>query len=368
MNELDVIVRVFRKGWWIVPWMVLIAVAGVIVMSSIATPQYRTNARLVVVTDPSVVEGRDLIDSYEKLGEVSIVATFVEIANSARVREEVREDLGLTPEEMENYPSSAVVLPNTNVIQLSVSGPNPELVKQTADRVSENTIGYVSEKYKGYVLELLDTPGLPLSPYSPNLKRDGAIAVFLGMVLGIFLAILYDLLGASSLILTFSKSRDHSTHALKRSYLERYLMDLTNGQEDIPVNLGLIRLTGLKTLEKEMSNDLLTRILRSVTRYIQQEIRGRDLVARWNEDSYAVLLTGLDVSEAQVVMERLQAGLQNPKLFSSISQYVLLKPQTGLVASTNKEKLSVIINQAETILDNSSLSETQPSIFKPVSG
>jgi uncharacterized protein involved in exopolysaccharide biosynthesis len=102
--------QALRRNWWIVVLTAAAAAVGAFILSSLIQPVYQTRLQMLIVPNMSEFEGRDLIYSLDTLDQRSVVATYVEVVGSGRIRREALEELGVTPEEGEAYEITAVAL------------------------------------------------------------------------------------------------------------------------------------------------------------------------------------------------------------------------------------------------------------------
>lgn len=187
--ELGQILRMILRGWWIVALTTLSAVAIALVSSFIATPMYRAQASFVISPNKAIVPNQNLVDSLGTLDKRSIIATYNEVVNSNRIYNEAIAALQMDPNDSKNYAHTSVVLPDANVIELSVTGPDPQHAAVLANTIGQHGITYVKGLYQAYDINLLDPAIPPTVPYSPQPLRDISLALVLGFALGSILAI-----------------------------------------------------------------------------------------------------------------------------------------------------------------------------------
>jgi capsular polysaccharide biosynthesis protein len=96
----------------------------------------------------------------------------------------------------EAFEVNGSVLYNTNIIVITVTGPDPALVQQLAIAISEQTIDYVTRLYEIYDLKPLDAAELPEDPVSPSLPLNLILGSVLGLGAGVFFAFLTEYLRA----------------------------------------------------------------------------------------------------------------------------------------------------------------------------
>ncbi len=185
-NVLKSIVR----GWWIISLTTLTAIAIALILSFIATPIYRASASFVVSPNKAIIPNQNLVDSLGTLDKRSIIATYAEVVNSTRIYTEATAALQMDPNEARIYTHNAVVLPDANVLVLSVTGPDPQKTAVLATSIGPRGISYIKGLYQAYDINLLDPAIPPTSPSSPQPLRDTGLALVLGVVLGTLLALL----------------------------------------------------------------------------------------------------------------------------------------------------------------------------------
>src|SRR5215216_4693699 len=124
-SNMSVFAQSFQRGWWIIVLATLAALNAALLMFFFATPMYESSASFVVSPTDAVTDNGDLIYSIDTLSRRSVVATYAEVLNSGHVLEAAENALGITPDTLAGYDISAVVLPETNVLQLTVKGNDP---------------------------------------------------------------------------------------------------------------------------------------------------------------------------------------------------------------------------------------------------
>jgi diguanylate cyclase (GGDEF)-like protein len=236
------------------------------------------------------------------------------------------------------------------VLQLSVAGPDPETASLLANNLSERAIEYIKELYLIYNLNLFDPAIPPKTPISPQPARNAAVAVVLGFVLGCVLALLREHLRQPMNQAQTRMNIDKSSSAYSRRYFKNRLeTELTRNQAG-DLSLGVIELEGLPDLKETLSKPAYERLLRQVKAILQDELRGKDVIGRWDETCFAVLLPGLSGSTAIQQFESVQHALSAPISLDQ-DHTVQLKPYTGVAALQDSEGYALgLIEQAETAL------------------
>ncbi len=311
MIRLKMYLQALWQNWWIIALTVIAAVGVTLFINLLTQPVYRTRLQLLIVPNMLDFEGRDLIYSLDTLDQRSIVATYVEVLNSSRIRREAVSQVGLEPDAAAPYQLSAVALPEANVLELAAEGPEPDVAAELANAAAASTIHYFSETYDIYRIELLDPATVPNNPISPTPVRDASLALIMGLVLGGVLAIFRDQIRQPLLdTLRQWNAQDRASTAFTQPYLRHRLGQLLSADGENLV-AGIVRLDGLNGLELPPS--IRQDLLRHIVNMMRDELRGRDLIGRWDDISFSVILRSIHTpEEARQKLDHLQQILSHP--------------------------------------------------------
>ncbi len=192
MTQIQTYLNIARRGWWIILLTAVAAVVASLIYSSLSPRVYRTTARYIVSPQEIILSNQtDYFRSLDTLDRRSIITTYAEVFGSSRIFGEAAAALGEPADVLENYRVTAVSLPEANVIQVAVEGPDPNQVMALANAVGEQSTAYIEGLYFMYAITPLDAPSVPKGPISPTPLRDALVAGILGLAVGAVLAILY---------------------------------------------------------------------------------------------------------------------------------------------------------------------------------
>lgn len=182
--------------WWLTVLLVLAAtVLATAVVTYRATPQYRSEA-LVFAASP--VTDSDSAYQGSQFAEAR-VPSYIDLIDSAPVAEEVISRLGLTMSLAQFRDDvSATVVPNTVLMRVTVVNPDPVRARVIANTTATVFVDFVNEleQPRGkaakapLTLSIVNPAVAPKTPISPDPIRNIAIAVLLGLILGIGAALL----------------------------------------------------------------------------------------------------------------------------------------------------------------------------------
>lgn len=190
MVQFKFYLNILRRGWWIVLLTLVTAVAIALIAASLSPKVFRTTARYVVSPNADLTDQTDLLRSLDTLDRRSVITTYAEVFASPRIRSEAVQSLNWPPEKIAGYEVSAVIVPDTNVITVSIEGSNAENVQNLAAAIGERATAFGQKLYFLYDITLLDPARVPTNPISPTPVRDAGVAAVLGLVAGAVLAIL----------------------------------------------------------------------------------------------------------------------------------------------------------------------------------
>ncbi|MBI5950955.1 MAG: diguanylate cyclase [Chloroflexi bacterium] len=350
--EIRLYIRMLVRGWWIIALTTLVAVNVALLASFFTTPMYQADARFVVSPRPELLGG-DIVDSLATLDKRSIVSTYAEFLNSRRIYLDALQVLQLQEESMTDYVIETVVLPEANILVLSVSGPDPQLVALLANTMGQQAINYISLIYRAYDISFLDPAIVPQGPYSPQPIRDTGLALALGLVGGMALAVLSEQIRIplesyrQRLRVDSLTGVNNSRHF--RSLLERNLLERP---EEI-LSIGIIELYGLQDILDTLPQPVVHNILRMVTDVLRRELRGNDVVGRWTDTSFIVMLPATVGSAARRIFERIFMALSQPISMEQYDITVNLDPKVGGAVYSNGITYQELLDQAGNALEQS---------------
>jgi len=330
--EIKLYLHMIRRSWWIVVLTTLSAVLTALTSAYYATSIYSSSARYLVSPNPNYLGGDvdyNLIYSLDTLDKRTIITTYAEVLNSPRIFTETIQSLGLQESELGAYTHMAVVFPETNIVDLTVSGPDPELVVRLTNKLGQNAVAFVENLYPIYDMGLLDPAPTPTVPIYPRPLRDAGVALVVGLALGIGLALVRELFRAP--IENFRQQRrlDKMSLALKGSVFKDTLVEITRGPTD-HFCLCFVRLEGLRDYIDVLPQPTLQKCFRHVTEVLKNQLRGNDLVARWDDFDFSILLSNTSGQAARNTMSRVQAALSAPIKIDVSGENLELQPIIGI--------------------------------------
>ena len=186
-----------RRNWWIV------ALSGAVIgclglgYCLLQTPLYVSSAKLYVTSGTEA----DAQSAYQgSLASQQRVASYAELVDSDVIIREALDDSGLQMSVDDARESlSATSNPDTVLLSISAENSDPALATQLANGVAEAMTSYVTtleqpnEASQPLAKLTVVSPAVqPDEPFSPRTARNTVLAVLVGLVLGLLIAVLRE--------------------------------------------------------------------------------------------------------------------------------------------------------------------------------
>jgi diguanylate cyclase (GGDEF)-like protein len=352
--EIRFYLKTIQRGWWLILVSMLIAVNISLVYSFYyITPMYETVARFIVSPEIQAFDQiRDLANSIEALDKRSIVATYAEIINSNQIFANNLQLLDQNPEDYVDYITSVVVLPEANIIELKVQGPNPEVVAFLANTIGQHAINFIVDLYQVYDISFIDTAVIPEEPYRPKPFQDGVLALIIGAAFGGILAILREQLSSSLESLTRRRMTDAESLAYTRNYFEQKLRNSIETQPKGDLSLGFVYLSGLQEIFDSLPQAYVNNIMRHITDTLKYQLRGNDIVGRWSRLGFSILLPTTPGNPATRTLARIRTLLDQPYSLDPGGEVTVdLDPRIGVSTYKEGEPIGDLVSRAEQALE-----------------
>jgi diguanylate cyclase (GGDEF)-like protein len=360
--ELKLFFRMLQRGWWIIIVTAVAATSITLAYDFFTKPTFRSTARFIVAPNPKVFENRDLIDSMVALDKRSMVSTFAEVLTSINIRKSANDTLQIPYDVLNQYKFSSTVLADANIIEYHVDGPDPRTASSLASTVGSQAIDYFNKLYQVYEIEFIDQASLPLKPIKPTPLTDAGIAIVLGFLVGIMLAIILDQLRVPLEVFRERRMIDNISGAYNRKHFEQKLEDeiVGSSEKQLIFSVGLVELTGLKgfidSLPAQVSNNIITQ----VGQILRKTFKGNDIIGRWNDYTFAVILPSTPYKAATSILNRIRYMLDRPLSISQDGETIHLYPYVGVARSQESESMKLLLTRVEKDLDDAKAAGIPP--------
>jgi receptor protein-tyrosine kinase len=199
--ELRDYLRVIRRRWMLIVACVLVVTGVAAVVTFNTTPLYESKARLFI----STVDESTSTAYQGGLFATQRVASYADLVTGRELAQRVIDDLGLDVEAKDlTEQITATVVPETVILEISVQDPAPRRAQRIAKSASEQLKEFVSEletppgqSNAPIKATVVDSASLPEVPVSPKPLRNLGLGLVLGLLLGLGLAVMRELLDTS---------------------------------------------------------------------------------------------------------------------------------------------------------------------------
>jgi len=350
-----------QRGWWIILLTAMVGLSASLALSYVAVPQYEASALYILSPSSSITSKNDVVDSLDTLDRPSIAATYAEILNSNRVFISACNLIGQDSAVIsKNYTIQTVVLPESSVLALSVSGPDPQVVTSLANATGQEAISFSRSLNQAYELHILDNAILPEIPFSPQPVRDSAVGFVLGLAAGVVLAVLSEQIRVPIEAYRNRLRMDSDTGVFNKKYFSRLVEEEVGQSADSELSIGIVELSGFSDLLGTLPAAGLQALLLKVTKILRRELRGNDAIGRWSEISFSLLLPTTTGVAANRTFDRVYHALVQPIHLSSYGVTVNLDPHIGGAVHSNSISSQELLEKAQSSLEQARRSEPDP--------
>lgn len=358
--EIKLYLRMLQKNWWLILLTAMVALTISLGISYVSTPQYRATARFIINPVFSL-DANDVVDSLDTLDRRSVVATYVEVMKSNRVLFKAVDLIALNAITVQKeYTIQAVILPDSSVLELTITGPEPKTVSDLANEIGNQTISFTKSLNQVYALNFLDFALPATEPFSPQPIRDAGLALVLGLASGAVLAILSEQVRIPLDAYRQRLRLDQVTGVFNNRYFASLLEDELANQPDEVLSLGVVELHNLEELFEIVPPAGLQSLLRKVTGILRRELRGNDVIGRWSEVSFILMLPETPNTAAVRTFERIHQALLEPIALSQYGITVNLNPHIGAAVYSDNISSKELIGKVESSLEQARRDSDKP--------
>jgi diguanylate cyclase (GGDEF)-like protein len=352
--------QILKRGWWIIALTTLIALVSALGASFLITPQYEATARFIVTPGNDLADRYQVLNSLNTLDNQVVTSTYAEVMNSERIYNEALSFMQLQPIDMKEYNYKAAVIANTSVLELSVKGPDPQVAAGLANAIGYQTINFIRQLNQVYNFDFLDIASPPLKPYSPILFLNISLALILGLVIGALITILNEQLRVPLETLRQRLHFDDLAGVYNSKYFSRLVDDELAQHPENVLTIGIVELNGLRDLIGTLPIYSLQRILLKVTEVLRKELRGNDVIGRWKDDSFIVMLPNTRGIAAKGIFERIFLSLVQPINLDQLGMNIDLDAHIGGAEYSSDISTQELFEKANSALEQARRASDEP--------
>lgn len=316
--ELKRYFNILLKRWWLLLGSFLVVFLGVLLLTFRQPFIYEAKTTFVMRPRSEFIVSDEFVRALDVVSRrVEINTTFAEVVGSRLIKNEAIEQLNLSPEQRQGLSVSGRVIGGTNILEVTAQGRDPAIVRDFANAVGNRTVDYVGRLYDVFELEPLDEAILPRTPVSPKPALNLVLGAVFGLALGAGLVFLLEYLRMPHYDKDSFNVLDRETGAFNKSYLlHRLWQEMSRSKRNkYPLAMGMIKIEIGNSDEEDVDYKQIE-ALRLVQILSAKVLRPEDLMARWDDNTLAILLPDMTEERAQLFMEELNLKIE------SISQEV----------------------------------------------
>jgi len=302
-------VSILKRWWWLAlpAFLVTTGLTLLIVLSQ--PPVYESRATFVVA--PQSLNPDDAVNAFDTLIRgAQITSTYATIARSDLILARAEDRLaGSTP--TSDITVGAEVQTGTNVLEISVQGPDPDSAHDFAVAVAAETVDYVNDMSNAYALEPLDSPQVPRLPVGPQKELTIVLGVLFGLVLGGALALFAEYLNPSERVedraMGGSRSSGRPLHD-ERSFRSRVRREVSRSKRTgHPFSFGVLKFATRNGANGKAAGVHLVDDPEPLADAFRPTLRRDDSLAWLGDGTFAVLLPDTPVAEAGMLLSAWRA-------------------------------------------------------------
>jgi diguanylate cyclase (GGDEF)-like protein len=361
--ELREYIRIILKSWWLILPITLLSLSVALFFSYRQTPIYQAESKYITVLSPSLSSAAG--DNYDAFiyafdtltGRQRLFVTYCEIMKSGetidRALQLLNIDRATTTIDLNEYKPACSNLPESNVLLLIVTGPNPELVANLNHALGLAGMESANERYSPFPLETLEQVYLNPDPISPSHSRDAILGGAIGVVISITIALVLEHLRSPLERLEALSIRDPLLNTFNDRYFQQRLTEEVNRARIRyrPLSMVYSRLVPNEDFAL-LPESIQDSLLRSASLYMQNLLREGDLMAyNRREDIFEILLPETPNHEAKELVTKLHTEIRNQTF--RVDQYVSnFTMSSGVVEGSGETlELQTMIQQATKALE-----------------
>ncbi|WP_026369627.1 YveK family protein [Kallotenue papyrolyticum] len=180
------------RGWWLIVLATLITVASAAYTVSRREPVYQATTKVELKPSLLLADPRQYIDAMNALDKRTTINTLANNAMGNSMQELVGRELGLPRSVIESLEIAAVVIPDTNLIEIRTKSRDPQLAAAVSNTIAEQLSRQVPARV--IQVEITDRAVPPTIPVEPRPTRTITLGLLFGLALGIVFALLKHLL------------------------------------------------------------------------------------------------------------------------------------------------------------------------------
>lgn len=188
MLDLNGFLKALLRNWWLVLLTVVVTTASTAYFVSQQKPVYRASSTIELVPNPALSENQAISILSVLNNKRTTINTYARKATSNTMAEQIARELNVPLSVIVGSNITAVVPPDTLLVEIRAEATDPELAADISNFVSKELISQALDKVMK--INIIDVATPPSTPFEPQPARVITLGAIFGIVLGIAFAVL----------------------------------------------------------------------------------------------------------------------------------------------------------------------------------
>jgi len=342
------IIKAISSGWkWIV-FTILVAICISLALSATTVPVYRSRATFIIAPNKNLPSSRDVVSAFTALDTLNIFSTYADILSSERVFDEANKVAGLEHKEISNYSRFTEMNSDSLILELTVDGVNPQTTAALANEIGKYGIQFINAYFSVFEIDFLDQAVVSRYPFRPKTYRDLGIAAGIGLICGLVVVIVKEFMDIPLNHFIQRFSLDNESLAFTKRSIEKSLVNMKARDTDWPITIILMKFNNLSDLFAILPGFSKKKVSMEIVRRLKEQLKGTDLVGRWEESVFSIVLPKTPVKVCAIIGEKLINAFLVPITYGvDESEQILLDTIFTTATSSNIEEFETFLINAE---------------------
>ena len=336
--------HILKNSWRLVFITVIVACIISLTVSITSTPLYKAEANFMIYPNENIASSRDVATSLNTLEGQAVISTYADILNSYRVFNDTILALEIDASEVQEYISEINIQEDSNILGYAIVGPDPEMATLLVNNIGQNGIVLINSIYQIFDIEFLDQAIKPTVPISPQPWRNLLIASGIGLLGGIFFAFFSFQIRVPLELFRDRLITDPDSGAYTHKHIHRTLVREINLLKPDPIGFAIIEIGGLADYMEILPDVMTKQLLGNITDIFKQQLRGNDIVGRWSQTQFAILLPSTPKVGTERTVNRIREKLLKSIEIERAEDEILLIPYVGITHSELGDTVEDVIS------------------------
>lgn len=342
------LIKAIGGGWkWIV-LCVLIAIVISTAISATTTPIYRSQATFIIAPNKNLPSSRDVVSAFSALDTLKIFSTYADILSSERVYTEALKAVDTASVDLTLYRRATEMNPESIILALNVDGPNPQIAAQLANEIGKYGIYYINSYFTVFEIDFLDQAVATSQPIQPRTYRNLGIAAGIGLLTGLLIVITREFMQIPLNQFLQRFSLDAESLAITRRSLEKTLAILKKDAAQYPVTVISVVVANLPEFFRVLPGFSRKKVATELVRRFKEQLKGNDLVARWNDNTFAIILPHTPQKVSSIISKRIVEVFSKPFTYGvEDSEQIQLEPKVNAQTAESEDGLEALMGKID---------------------